>query len=119
MDQRHNLDVANANGNIMEPSSNVQLHPMMTIHGRLPLDFSKPRRLSDFLYMSESELGSILAAYDIGPGRRQPHFRDRLSDAFQMGDPFRGSKKSRLRILISLFQYLGAHRLAYHLRHRG
>ena len=57
---RTNLEVANANASILRLSQHVQIHPMMTPEGRYPVEFAVPRRIDDFLRMSDSQLGRIL-----------------------------------------------------------
>lgn len=106
-----------ANGGITRPSDNVQLHPMMTTDGRYPFNFTVPRRLEDFLYMDEHELDRIMMAYELGASRRR-YYHGSLADSFQDDDMFSRSKSDRLRNLVALFEFLGAHGLVEHLRYR-
>jgi len=91
---------------------------MITPEGRYPADFSVPRRLQDFVYMSEPDLDRILMVYGINTRNRYYHSR-RRRDPFDDGDgdedPFRGSKVDRKRNFIALCDFLGAHTLVEHL----
>ncbi|WPG99385.1 Hypothetical protein R9X50_00219900 [Acrodontium crateriforme] len=101
--RRVNRDASIANGAIIRPAANVQLHPMMNDDGQYPTSFARPRKLSDFTQMNQVQLDNILDAYDLTL-RRQDY-----SD----------TKTERIRSLVILFEFLGAHRLAEQLRRRN
>lgn len=63
------------------------------------------------------EFDRIMAAYDLGETRRR-YYKGLLVDRFDQGDLFHNSNSNRLRDLIALFEFLGAHRLVEHLRYR-
>ena len=102
---RTNSEVACANATLDQHSKDDLINPMMTMDGGYPRDFDVPLRLYEFMGMSESRLDRIILAYDSGYSRtrHQPRF-SRVGG----GD----IEEQRRRNLITLFEMLGAVRLA-------
>lgn len=114
---RNNRESAMANGSIMRLSRYTLVHPMMCPDGGYPTDFSMPRPLEDFLEMGDKQLERILVAYELTPGGSwyDRTYRDDLISA-RYGYGY--SQPRRLSRLVTLFEYLGAYRLAEQLRWR-
>jgi len=64
--------------------------------------------------MSDGEVDRILMVYEIGESSHR-YYRGSLRDSFDDSDLFRGSKSGRIRNMIALCEFLGAHRLVQHL----
>ncbi|KAK3715842.1 hypothetical protein LTR37_006825 [Vermiconidia calcicola] len=118
IDRRTNLDVANANGSIVRASMHAQLHPMMTSDSGYPVDFAVPKRLEDFLRMSDSQLERIMLAYELDP-LDSPYYRGRGMPRESLLSDLGTSRflPERQRNLGALFEFLGAYNLAEQLMH--
>lgn len=106
-----------ANSYIMRPSRFALIHPMMCLDGGYPTDFSTPRPLEDFYEMGEGQLDRIMIAYELsssGPWHDRPLHGDLMSARYGYGY----NHPRRMSRLVTLFEYLGAYRLAEHLRLR-
>lgn len=104
------------NGALMwHPGTLVYVQPMLGVSGSYPSGFADPRHVHDFLNMSNRQLESIMACYNLLPGRPQYIFalRDNLL-ARRYG--YTGPGTHRIANLIALFDFLGAHRVAGQLR---
>lgn len=89
----------------------------MCLDGGYPTEFSRPRPLEDFLEMGEGQLERIMMAYELsssGSWHDRPLHGDLMSGRYGYGYDH-SRRRSRL---VALFEYLGAYRLAEHLRLR-
>ncbi|KAF2767573.1 hypothetical protein EJ03DRAFT_145212 [Teratosphaeria nubilosa] len=115
MNTRTNRDIAMLNAAITRPSNNAQLYPLVASDGRYPQHFSSPKRLEDLLRMRQVELDNIMLAYELGQNRDRS-YRGPIMNGLENRDPYSRSRSERLRNLIALSEYLGAHQVAEHLR---
>lgn len=113
---RTNLEVSSANAQFLQPVSDMQIHPMLSAAGYYPAGFATPLSLFNFVNMDDQQLQRIMMAYQLAQWN-VPYQRALRNDftVRQHGYP----RVRRLENLVALLQYLGACRLADHLRRCG
>ncbi|KAE9988731.1 hypothetical protein EG327_003252 [Venturia inaequalis] len=104
---RTNLAVQLVNGQISPSAKCAQIQPKMMREGRFPSDFRTPRTADDMQAMESSTIERILLAYSLPTDLR----------SFRMsGVENPSSKVIKQAKLCTLFDFLGATRLADHER---
>lgn len=112
---RTNLEVSSANAQLLQPFSDMQIHPMLSAAGYCPTGFATALSLFNFVNVGDQQLQRIMMAYQLAQGNApyQPALRNDFI-AGQCGYP--QARLRRLENLVALLQYLGAYRLAEHLK---
>lgn len=115
---RTNLEVSSANAQLLQPFPDMQIHPMLSAAGYYPIGFTTPLSLFNLLSMGDQQLQRIMMAYQLA--QRNAPYQPALRNDFIAGQcGYPQARLRRLENLLALLQYLGAYRLAEHLKRCG